>query len=80
MSPQTVEKGKAPGWRPEAPKNVDLRPRYGRTISASRANQLEGAAGILLLMLRHRLTPIERTGYMALFQRRLRQAYEGGSR
>lgn len=78
MSPQTVEKRQAPGWRPEALKNVNLEQNYRSGAPTSR--HLGQAADVLVLLTVFPLTATERLGLGMLFHHRLRRAYAGAGR
>jgi len=65
----------AASLRPAA-RDVDLSRKYGRSIAASRANWLEQAADVLLLLAFWPASQTARVGFSALLDRRLRRAYE----
>jgi len=79
MSQGAIEKGRAASGG-LATRNANLPAKYHLSSDPSRASRLEQAAVVLLLLLRHRLTPVERTAYVALLERRLRRVYGGLSR
>lgn len=76
MRVRTVERRGAASLRPAAG-NVDLLPNYNNICATSRANLLEQAADVLCALAFFPLGEMERPGFAALFERRLRRAYGG---